>query len=80
MSEPGFGAKEPPPGTPDQAGLGIQSYIGIKVFVAEPGFGAKEPPPRTPDQAGPRMFNFIGIIVLSKPGFQRCLKNENQKR
>ena len=43
MSEPGFGAKEPPPGTPDQAGLRIKSFVGIKA-VSEPGFGAKEPP------------------------------------
>ena len=44
LSEPGLGAKEPPSGTPDQAGLRIKSFIGIKV-LSEPGFGPKEPPP-----------------------------------
>ena len=38
---------EPPPGTPDQAGLGITSFAGIKV-VSGPGFGAKELPLDTP--------------------------------
>ena len=33
LLEPGFGAKEPPPGTPDQAGLRIKSFIEIKNFV-----------------------------------------------
>ena len=46
MSEPGFGAKEPPPGTPEQAGLRIKSFVGIKV-VKEFGFDSKEPPPGT---------------------------------
>ena len=50
MSEPGLGAMEPPPGTAEQAGLRIMSFVGIKV-VKEFGFGAKEPPPGTPDQA-----------------------------
>ena len=49
VSEPGFGAKEPPPGTPDQAGLRINSFVRRKV-VSEPGFGAKQPPLGTPDQ------------------------------
>ena len=68
MSEPGFGAKEPPPGTPDQAGLRVKSFVGIKV-VSEPGFGAKEPPPGTPEQAGLRAKSFVGIKVVSEPGF-----------
>ena len=34
--------------TPDQAGLRITSFAGIKV-VSEPGFGAKEPPLGTPE-------------------------------
>ena len=46
LLEPGFGAKEPPLGTPDQAGLRNMSLIGIWILV-EPGFGAKEPPPST---------------------------------
>ena len=35
------------PGTPDQAGLRIRRFIGIRILL-EPGFGAKS----TPDQAG----------------------------
>jgi len=58
LSEPGFGDKEPPPGSPDQAGLRINN------FLSEPGFGEKEPPPGTPDQAGLRIKSF-----LSQPGF-----------
>ena len=50
LLEPGFGAKEPPPGTPDQAGLRIKSSIEI-IILLELGFGTKEPPPSTPDQA-----------------------------
>ena len=38
------------PGTPDQAGLRIRSFIGIS-FLLEPGFGAKS----TSDQAGPQV-------------------------
>ena len=53
LLEPGFGAKEPPPSTPDQAGLRIKSFIGIR-FLFEPGFGAKEPPPGTPDHFSKR--------------------------
>ena len=67
MSEPGFGAKEPPVGTPDQAGLRIKSFVGIKV-VSEPGFGAKEPPLGTPDQAGLRGFRF-SFTQKVIPGF-----------
>ena len=54
--------KEPPLGTPEQAGLRIKSIVGIRV-VSEPGFGAKEPPPGTPDQAGLRIKSFVGIKV-----------------
>ena len=36
LLEPGFGAKEPPPGSPDQAGLRIKSSIEIRILL-EPG-------------------------------------------
>ena len=50
MSQPGFGENEPPHGTPEQTGLRITSFVGIKI-VAESGFGEKEPPTGTPEQA-----------------------------
>ena len=53
LLEPGFGSKEPPLGTTDQAGLRLKSFIGIRILL-EPGFGAKEPPSGNPDQAGLR--------------------------
>ena len=56
MADPGLGAKEPPLGTPDQAGLGITSFVGMEV-MSEPGFGAKEPPLGTPDQA------WFGLVI-----------------
>ena len=68
MKEFGFGAKEPPPGTPDQAELRIKSFVRIKV-VLEPGFGAREPPLGTPEQAGLRIKSLVGIKVVSEPGF-----------
>ena len=68
LFEPGFGATEPPPGTPDQAGLRINSFIEIRMLL-DPGFGAKEPPPGTPDQAGLRIKSFIEIRMLLERGF-----------
>ena len=58
--EPGFGAKEPPPGTPlshtrksnddvttrKNEQLRIKSFVGIQIMKGF-GFGAKEPPPGT---------------------------------
>jgi hypothetical protein len=63
---PCFGAKEPPPGTPDQAGLRIKTFIGIRILL-EPGFGAKSrrlaPPIKQRFER-----SFIGIIILLETG------------
>ena len=55
-------------GTPDQAGLRINRFVGTTA-VSEPGFGAKEPPLGTPDQAGLGIKSFGGMRVVSVPNF-----------
>ena len=64
---PCFDVEEPPPSTPDQSGLRINSSIGIRI-VFELCFGATEPPPGTPDQAGLRIKSVIEIIMLLELG------------
>ena len=73
VSEPGCGAKEPPPGTPDQAELRIKSFVRIKV-VLEPGLGAKEPPP------GPRppLYEWVAIPIGRAQQFCVTCRHENR--